>query len=267
MKIEIIIDDNLIKRIKSLFTRKKVITGIFVIFIMSAVIINAADLNLNVFQPKTPVLSFEVNENFDKLKTAIGSLATIDYINGMSQKLESELEKMQANLTALIGNNTPAGTVIAFSGTMDKIKSGYLLCDGRAVSRATYSALFETIGTAWGAGDGSTTFNLPDMRGRFVRGVDMNINGTASGNDPDRESRTNLYNGNTGNNVGSYQGDEFSIHNHGISTLQNDWNNCCSSGPSWTRDDGNSAVYKNTENNGGDETRPKNAYMYYIIKY
>lgn len=54
------------------------------------------------------------------------------------------------------GNITPAGT---------------LYCDGSAVSRTTYAELFSAIGTTYGAGDGSTTFNLPDLRGQFVRGT------------------------------------------------------------------------------------------------
>jgi microcystin-dependent protein len=50
--------------------------------------------------------------------------------------------------------------------------SGWLLCEGQAVSRATFAALFSALGTAYGAGDGSTTFNVPDLRGRFPAGVD-----------------------------------------------------------------------------------------------
>ena len=62
------------------------------------------------------------------------------------------------------------GTLIDFAGA--SIPGGFLLCDGRAVSRDTYSALFNAIGTTWGAGDGSTTFNIPDFRGRTSIGVD-----------------------------------------------------------------------------------------------
>lgn len=51
--------------------------------------------------------------------------------------------------------------------------AGYLLCDGSAVSRATYSALFAVIGTTWGVGDGSTTFNLPNFKGRVPMGLDV----------------------------------------------------------------------------------------------
>lgn len=65
---------------------------------------------------------------------------------------------------------TPAGAVLAFAGAT--APSGWLLCYGQAVSRTTYSALFTAIGTAHGTGDGSTTFNLPDMRGRVAAGKD-----------------------------------------------------------------------------------------------
>jgi microcystin-dependent protein len=64
----------------------------------------------------------------------------------------------------------PPGTILAFGGTTPP--GGYLECDGAALSRTTYSTLFSVIGTAFGAGDGSTTFNLPDLRGEFVRGWD-----------------------------------------------------------------------------------------------
>lgn len=64
----------------------------------------------------------------------------------------------------------PAGTVLATGRST--APSGYLMCDGAAVSRTTYADLFTAIGTAYGAGDGSTTFNLPDLRGRVPMGED-----------------------------------------------------------------------------------------------
>jgi microcystin-dependent protein len=64
----------------------------------------------------------------------------------------------------------PAGMVVPFAGTV--APAGWLLCQGQAVSRSTYSALFGVISTAYGVGDGSTTFNLPDMRGRVPVGLD-----------------------------------------------------------------------------------------------
>ena len=74
----------------------------------------------------------------------------------------------------------PTGTVLAYAG--NTVPSGFLLCDGRAVSRTTYAVLFAAIGTTYGSGDGSSTFNLPDMRGRVAVGVDSDANlGTVSG--------------------------------------------------------------------------------------
>lgn len=64
----------------------------------------------------------------------------------------------------------PLGAVMAFA--MTTAPAGWLKCDGAFVSRATYAELFASIGTAFGAGDGSTTFGLPDLRGEFVRGWD-----------------------------------------------------------------------------------------------
>ena len=69
-------------------------------------------------------------------------------------------------------SSTPAGALMMFSGPVSNAPSGYLLANGSAVSRTTYSALFSAIGTTWGIGDGSTTFNLPDARGQFLRGLD-----------------------------------------------------------------------------------------------
>jgi len=64
----------------------------------------------------------------------------------------------------------PVGILVAFAGTA--APGGWLLCDGAAVSRTTYAALFAVIGTAYGAGNGSSTFNVPDLRGRIPVGRD-----------------------------------------------------------------------------------------------
>lgn len=74
------------------------------------------------------------------------------------------------------GSGLPIGTVIDFAGTT--VPSDYLECDGSAVSRTDYADLFAVLGTTWGAGDGSTTFNLPDLRGRVSIGAGT---GTAGG--------------------------------------------------------------------------------------
>ncbi len=66
----------------------------------------------------------------------------------------------------------PTGIVVEYEGDPSDIPDGFLLCDGSAVSRTTYSALFSKIGTRHGAGNGTTTFNLPDRRGRVAAGYD-----------------------------------------------------------------------------------------------
>lgn len=68
----------------------------------------------------------------------------------------------------------PTGSVISFAG--QTAPEGWLLCQGQAVSRTTYAQLFAVIGTTFGSGDGSTTFNLPDLRGRVAVGVDSDAN-------------------------------------------------------------------------------------------
>ena len=75
------------------------------------------------------------------------------------------------------GSSIPSGAVMDFAGST--APAGWLLCAGQAVSRTTFNALFVAIGTTYGAGDGSTTFNLPDLRGRTTAGVD-NMNGSAA---------------------------------------------------------------------------------------
>lgn len=102
----------------------------------------------------------------------------------------------------------PVGAVSAYAGS--SVPDGFLLCDGSAVSRTTYASLFAAISTAHGQGDGSTTFNLPDYRGRFLRGV---AGGQTT--DPDRALRTAMATGGaTGDNVGSVQGQAFQTHTH-----------------------------------------------------
>lgn len=72
----------------------------------------------------------------------------------------------------------PTGAVMPFA--MNSAPSGWLAANGTEVSRTTYAALFAAIGTTYGAGTGGTTFNLPDLRGYFIRGFGTNSDGTAS---------------------------------------------------------------------------------------
>ena len=188
----------------------------------------------------------------------------------------------------------PVGAIISYGGSTPP--KGWLLCDGQAVSKDFYPDLFEAIGNAWGRGDGTATFNLPDLRGQFLRGV----SGT-SNVDPNKNNRYALYNGNTGNNEGSYQEGATALpnnaflgtttavenHNHTITVVeQNDHGG--GGGPNLapltntngvlsyngtavsTLPTSNAATSSHnlTVKSGGDgETRPKNANVNFIIKY
>lgn len=121
-----------------------------------------------------------------------------------------------ATLAANIGTNVPPpGTLLAYAGSA--APAGFLLCYGQAVSRTTYSALFAVVSTTYGAGDGATTFNVPDLRGRVIAGVD-NMGGSAANR---LTSTTMSPNGNTRGATGGTQthtltGPESGIqqHNH-----------------------------------------------------
>ncbi len=127
--------------------------------------------------------------------------------------------------------------------------SGWLKANGAAISRTTYAALFSVIGTTFGAGDGSTTFNLPDLRGEFLRCLDdgRNIDG--------------------GRRLGSSQGDE--IKTHTINVPNSQWEGNVSG--SWffaERGNGNNNQPNNTITyTGGNETRPRNVALLACIKY
>jgi microcystin-dependent protein len=91
-------------------------------------------------------------------------------ITGMADGSATTDGATVANINTSLAAYMPAGVVVPYAGTSEP--TGWLLCIGQAVSRTTYAALFSAIGTAHGVGDGSTTFNLPDLRGRVVAGQD-----------------------------------------------------------------------------------------------
>lgn len=149
----------------------------------------------------------------------------------------------------------PAGLIQAYGGST--APTGWLLCDGSAVSRTTYADLFAIIGETAGQGDNSTTFNVPDFRGRFLRGVD-----SGTGVDPDAAGRTAMGTGGaTGDAVFSIQDDELKSHIHNIPAKQSTGGSAATSLGDTIDNSFNSAA------TGGNETRPKNAYVSWVIKY
>lgn len=83
--------------------------------------------------------------------------------------VEEKVKTAQGTADTAVAASVPAGTIISFAG--NSAPAGFLICNGAAVSRTTYAKLFAAIGTIYGAGDGSSTFNLPDMSARFLEGT------------------------------------------------------------------------------------------------
>jgi microcystin-dependent protein len=136
--------------------------------------------------------------------------------------------------------------------------TGWLECDGSAISRTTYADLYAVIGTMHGVGDGSTTFNLPDFRGQFLRGWDH-----GAGVDLDAASRLNRGDGTTGDNVGTKQGCQIQSHDHDVT---------CTDDGGGPKDKVQAGVTStnytlSTEVFGGNETRPTNVNVMWCIIY
>ena len=194
------------------------------------------------------------------------------------------------NLDTYLYQRTPPGVIFIYMAAA--APTGWLVCDGSAVSRTTYAALFAVIGESCGQGDNSTTFNLPSFNGTFLCMWD-----NGAGRDPDAASRTAMATGgNTGDNIGSIQGDATSLpsadfttdsqgtHDHaslttstpgfvgnnafatGATTSTEVFNLSSSAGQKIFRTD-SAGAHTHTVSAGGDnETRPINAYVNLIIK-
>lgn len=110
-----------------------------------------------------------------QIETSDPVVGGVDGVNNLGAKalanrtlwLKGQVEALQA---ALGSAGMPVGSVIWRAA--NAAPAGFLICNGATVSRATYAALFGVIGTVFGAGDGATSFALPDLRGVFVRGFD-----------------------------------------------------------------------------------------------
>ena len=111
------------------------------------------------------------------IDTASGNALKI-YVAGAWQVVLGDGSITSAKLATSVQQSlAPTGALMAYAGA--SAPSGWLLCAGQAVNRTTYAALFATLSTAYGAGDGSTTFNLPDLRGRVPAGKD-DMGGTSA---------------------------------------------------------------------------------------
>ena len=138
----------------------------------------------------------------------------------------------------------PVGSIQALAYVPGAPIAGWLYCNGDAVSRTTYADLFAAIGTTYGVGDGSTTFNLPDLRGVFLRGLD-----DGKGYD-------------SGRAIGTYQADDNKAHTHTVATV-------LTSGTSSNTTSGAaiSGFTTLTTSSSGTEAKPKNIAIHYVISH
>ncbi|MEN6387166.1 MAG: tail fiber protein [Phycisphaerales bacterium] len=144
--------------------------------------------------------------NYDLIKPAVNDPADQDlwgtYWNENADILDSTIKAVSDDADAALAAVTglvPAGVIVPYA--VATAPTGWLACGGQAVSRTTYAALFTAIGTTFGSGDSSTTFNLPDLRGRVVAGLN-----TLGGSDANRLTVAGC--GIEGDNLGAAGGTE-----------------------------------------------------------
>ena len=135
------------------------------------------------------------------------------------------------------------GTVIFYAGNTPPI--GWIKANGAAISRSTYSNLYSVIGTTFGSGNGSTTFNIPDLRGEFIRGWD-----DSRGVDSARA-------------FGSSQTDDFKSHTHNVTI---DSGSAYQTKGAYADSSYGGKTYTSSAT-GGTETRPRNIALLACIKY
>ena len=185
------------------------------------------------------------------------------------QKARSASAWWVAQLQIKVDRTPPPGAVMHFAGGV--VPDGWLKANGQAVSRATYKDLFAAIGTTYGAGDGVKTFNLPDLRGEFIRGWD------------DSRGVDN------GRAIGTKQSDSIQSHNHYLPTgtsnadaalkpyaipddvfAKTTVNNGSAAGvenTTYPNPDYNNPNYVGNSGRFSDETRPRNVALMACIKY
>jgi microcystin-dependent protein len=172
---------------------------------------------------------------------------------------------LQAATKQYVDAAGPAGAIMAFAGTT--APSGWLKCEGQAVSQTTYASLYAAIGSNWNTGgEGAGNFRLPDLRGMFLRGTGTNATGSSSGA--------------AGPSVGSYAADTYLNHSHGVTdpghthTFTGTYNpnngagtgGVMSQSGTFTTNSNTTGITVNTSTTGGTETKPKNYGVLYIIK-
>ncbi|XLQ19853.1 MAG: tail fiber protein [Candidatus Moraniibacteriota bacterium] len=247
----------------------------------------------------TPATTLDVNGGIkigNESSACIPVLAGTTRYNSVNQTLElcdgSDWQELSTGSgSGGAGETVPAGTVVAFA--TNSCPTNYISAEGQEISRAGYPDLYTILGDTYGSGDGSTTFDIPDYRGQFLRGWD-----NGAGTDPDAASRTDRGDGTTGDVVGSMQDGQNEAHLHSVdppSTSTNSTGNHRHSISGATPSGGAGTLRVaiglttttlntgytnyagahthtvdiaafNSANSGGNETRPTNINVLYCIK-
>jgi microcystin-dependent protein len=197
----------------------------------------------------------------------VSNIQTADIANGAitSEKLGSDIILV------------PAGAVMPFA--MNLAPSGWLAANGAAVSRTTYATLFNAIGTTYGTGNGSTTFNLPDLQGYFVRGAGTNSDGTASATFGAKQAdavKNHTHSGSTGHDspdhthqvyrtISTFRSGDREIDGDSRST--DDWFAAESTSSGASTRHQHSFTTSSQSPAGATETRPANIALLYCIKF
>ncbi len=211
----------------------------------------------------------------------VAALCLLLCVGGVAAQAEDKLTRIDRELQALRHHvaarvEVPVGTIMAYGGDLGEAsvkerlsRQGWLLCDGAELAIAEHADLYAAVGTAFGGDKDAGRFRLPDLRGRFLRGV----NGDAANGDPDAAARTAMAPGGyVGNRVGSVQDDAFQGHHHATNSINNaregNWGGGAGSKPrgdaAWVGNPAADGVHGNPRISG--ETRPRNVYVHWIIK-
>ena len=191
----------------------------------------------------------------------------------------SQVETYMGSTWEKVGG-VPVGSITAYGSST--VPSGWLECNGATISRSTYATLYAAIGTSFGAGDGSSTFVLPDLRGEFIRGwdnsrgVDSSRAFASTQSDQNKQhnhtasSHTHPYafaSGSAGSIGNNYQSSDISsVTNHGnLTELEQSGGNDGQRLAGFTANTGGEVV--TIGNDGGAEVRVRNIALMHIIKF
>ena len=172
---------------------------------------------------------------------------------------------------AALPQAVPTGSVHMMATTT--VPSGYLKCNGAAVSRTTFADLFAIVGTAHGAGNGSTTFNVPDLRGEFVRGwddsrgVDSGRNFGSAQSDQNKQHNHSASATSSVSDPGHFHNVPYSNSDSGDGVIEESGTGFSGVEPTNSATTGISvSTSVSIGNSGGSEARPRNIAMMYVIK-